>query len=639
MNGEIKITLPDTSIIKTVKNSSVYEIIGQIGKGLQKAALVAGINDRVVDLSYHVDEDAGLKVFTFDSSIGKSAFWHSGSHLLAQAVKRLFPGVKLGIGPSIENGFYYDFDFEKGFTTDDINKIESEMKRLVDEDVEIVREDVDKTEALNLFESLNEPYKVELINDIKDDKVSIYRQGNFIDLCAGPHLMRTSLLKSFKILSIAGAYWRGDERNKMLQRIYGIAFPNSKELKNFIQLIEEAKLRDHRKLGNELNLFSFENEIGAGLPLWHPDGALLRFVIDKFCTLEHIKRGYKLFSIPHIAKVDLWKTSGHWDFYHENMYSPIKIDNQDYILKPMNCPAHIKIFKSRRKSYRDLPYRGFEMGTVYRYERSGVLHGLTRVRGFTQDDAHIFCTEEQLEDEIKEVINFTFYMLDIFGFSVKKVYLSTKPEKAVGSDENWDISTEALKKALMKNNIPYEIDPGAGVFYGPKIDIKINDALQREWQCSTIQVDFNLPERFDITYIGFDGQKKRPIMIHRALLGSLERFIGILIEHYAGKFPLWLSPAQLLLLNVGDGQREFTEKLRDRLLFEEIRAEIDVRDETMGYKVREAIARKVPYIGVIGKREAEANTISVRKRGEISSIQMGVEEFCKKIKDEIKSRI
>ncbi|MDY6969841.1 MAG: threonine--tRNA ligase, partial [Spirochaetota bacterium] len=409
--------------------------------------------------------------------------------------------------------------------------------------------------------------------------------------------------------------------------------------KKHLSILEQAKERDHRKLGKELDLFSFNNEVGAGLPLWHPNGAVLRFIIDKFSTIEHLKRGYKLFSIPHIAKADLYKTSGHLDFYNENMYSPIKIDDQDYYLKPMNCPSQIKIFTSSIKSYKDLPYRGFEMGTVYRYERSGVLHGLTRVRGFTQDDAHIFCTKEQLEYEIEEVINFTLYMLNIFGFKEKNIYLSTRPDKSVGSDDNWETATSALQNALSKNEILYKIDHGEGVFYGPKIDIKIKDALQREWQCSTIQVDFNLPERFDISYIGNDGQKKRPIMIHRALLGSLERFIGILIEHYAGKFPLWLAPVQIMLLNVTTEEKEYTDKLLSRMLSEEIRAETDLRDETIGYKIRDAISKKPPYIGVIGKRETENGTISIRKRGEKNSTVYDLEEFIKKINEEVESRI
>ncbi|MDY6936003.1 MAG: threonine--tRNA ligase [Spirochaetota bacterium] len=639
MSDQIQIALPDSSIMTVSDGLSVYHITGKIGQGLQKQALVARINDNLVDLSFIVDSDASIDVLTFDSEEGRDAFWHSSSHLMAQAVKRIFPDAKLAIGPAIENGFYYDFDVKRAFIPEDLDKIEAEMKRINEEDLAISREELSKAEAIDLFKSLNEPYKVELIEEMEGDAVTVYRQGEFVDLCRGPHLLRTSYIKTFKLLSIAGAYWRGDEKNKMLQRIYGVAFPDKKRLKKHLDLLEEAKKRDHRKLGKELDLFSFSNDVGTGLPLWHPNGAVLRFIIDKFETNEHLKRGYKLFNVPHIARANLYQTSGHLDFYSENMYSPIQIDEQDYYLKPMNCPSQIQIYTNSIKSYRDMPYKCFEMGTVYRYERSGVLHGLTRVRGFTVDDAHIFCTEDQVEDEIMEVMDFTFYMLSIFGFDKRNVYLSTEPEKSVGSEANWELATTALKSALEKNNISYSIDPGAGVFYGPKIDIKIRDALGREWQCSTIQVDFNLPERFDLSYIGQDGRKHRPIMIHRALLGSLERFIGILIEHYAGKFPVWLAPVQIMLLNVNEEQKDFTYNLNKRMLSEEIRADSDLRDESITYKVRDAISKKIPYIGVIGNRELEAGTISLRVRGENNSSSIDTEELINKIKEESKGRI
>ncbi len=638
MNKEIQITLPDSSILTVGNGTSVYEIIGNIGKGLQKAAVCAKINNELVDLSYKVGSDASIAVFTFDSSEGKKTFWHSGSHLMAQAVQRLYPEIKLAIGPATSEGFYYDFDTDKPFLPEDLEKIEVEMKKIVEEDIEITRAEISRDKAIKLFESKNEKYKIELIEDIKSPVLTIYRQAEFTDLCKGPHVPRTSYLKAFKLLSIAGAYWRGDEKNKMLQRIYGITFPDEKSLKKHLAVLEEAKNRDHRKLGKELDIFSFSNQVGAGLPLWHPNGALLRYVIDKFSTAEHLKRGYKLNTVPHIAKADLYETSGHLGFYKENMYSPIQIDNQDYYLKPMNCPSQIQIFNSSMKSYRDLPYKVFEMGTVYRYERSGVLHGLTRVRGFTQDDAHIFCSKEQIEEEVIKVLNFTLEMLGTFGFKEKNIYLSTKPENAVGTDASWEIATKALKNSLEQNNIEYKIDPGEGVFYGPKIDIKIKDAIGREWQCSTIQVDFNLPERFDINYIGPDGQKHRPIMIHRALLGSLERFIGILIEHYAGKFPTWLSPVQVLLINIGEDTGKFTEDLAMKLMSEEIRTETDLREETVSYKIRDGIAKKIPYIGVIGKRESENNTISLRKRGEKNSFVMNIDEFITYLKNEIKNK-
>ncbi len=634
MSEAIKIKLPDSSVIEAEKGSTVYDIIGRIGKGLQKAAIAAYINDEPSDLSSIVNEDFSLKVILFDSDAGRDIFRHSASHLMAQAVKRLYPGAKLAVGPAIEKGFYYDFDIEEKLNPEDLEKIETEMGKIVDEDLEITREVMTKEEALKLFSDAGESYKVELINEIDHREVTIYRQGEFMDLCRGPHLMRTSKIKACKLLSIAGAYWRGDEKNRMLQRIYGTAFQDKKELSEYLEMLEEAKKRDHRKLGRELELFSFDNEVGAGLPLWHPNGAVLRFIIDKFTTTEHLKRGYKLFTVPHIAKSDLYKTSGHLDFYSENMYSPIEIDGQDYILKPMNCPSQIKIFTSSIRSYRDLPFRGFEMGTVYRYERSGVLHGLTRVRGFTQDDAHIFCTEEQIEEEVIEVLDFTMYMLSTFGFRDKNIYLSTRPEKSVGSDRNWEVATGTLKNSLEKLGMDYKIDSGEGVFYGPKIDIKINDAIGREWQCSTIQVDFNLPERFDITYIGSDGQKHRPIMIHRALLGSLERFIGVLIEHYGGKFPLWLAPVQAIIMNVSEEQSEFVENLRKELLKEELRIETDTRNESVSYKIRDAIDKKVPYIGVIGNKEIQNGDISVRRRGENRSMVMKLSEFIELIKNE-----
>lgn len=634
MSNEIKITLPDSSLISAEKGQTVYDIIGSIGAGLQKAAVAAVINDVPVDLTFPVEEDASMKVLTFKDKEGKEVFWHSASHLMAQAVKRLYPEAKFAIGPAIDTGFYYDIEVKENFTPEDLEKIEGEMKKIIEEKLEVTREELPKAEAIKLFADMGEDYKVEMMQELDSDTVSMYRQGEFLDLCRGPHVINTALLGAVKLLTMAGAYWRGDENNQMLQRIYGIAFPDKKALKKHLLLLEEAKKRDHRKIGKEMDLFSFSNDVGAGLPLWHPNGAVLRFIIDKFETLEHLKRGYKLYGVPHIAKSNLYETSGHLGFYNENMYAPIEIDGNDYFLKPMNCPSQIQIFNSSMKSYRDLPYRAFEMGTVYRYERSGVLHGLTRVRGFTQDDAHIFCSEDQIEGEIRNVLEFTLEMLEIFGFSEKKIYLSTRPEKSVGDDKHWDIATEALKGALEKNEIDYQVDPGEGVFYGPKIDIKINDAIGREWQCSTIQVDFNLPERFDISYVGSDGQKHRPIMIHRALLGSLERFIGILIEHYSGKFPTWLAPVQVIIASVGEEQGRFSEELRNRFLGEEMRAEVDVRNESIGYKIRDAISQKVPFIGVIGAREMEENSISIRRRGEKDSESMSIEDFITLVKKE-----
>ncbi|HNU90722.1 MAG TPA: threonine--tRNA ligase [Spirochaetota bacterium] len=628
MSSEIKITLPDGSSLSVEADSSIYDIAGKIGKKLQKAALVAAVNDRLVDLFFHIKENTNLKLFTFASAEGKDAFWHSASHLLAQAVKRLFPGAKFAIGPSIENGFYYDFEVERNFTPEDLEKIEAEMAKIVAEDIEVVREEMPRQKAIEYFSSMGESYKVELLMDLPDGTVSLYRQGEFVDLCRGPHLPRTSYIKAFKLLSIAGAYWRGDEKRPMLQRIYGTAWPTKEELDAHLKHLDEVEKRDHRKLGRELDLYSIHEETGAGLILWHPKGARLRHIIETFWREEHYKNGYDLVYSPHIGKSTLWDTSGHLGFYSENMYSPMDIDGQDYYVKPMNCPFHIMIYKSRGWSYRDLPLRWAELGTVYRYERSGVLHGLLRVRGFTQDDAHLVCRPDQMPDEIDRVLDFCLYMLRSFGFSDFKVYLATRPgEKFVGDEAMWSEATRALRESVERAGIDYEVDEGGGAFYGPKIDIKIKDALGREWQCSTIQFDFNMPERFDVTYVGSDGQKHRPYMIHRALLGSIERFVGVLVEHYAGRFPMWLSPVQLVLINVVSDAAERTARLRDEFAARGLRVESDLREETIGYKVRDAIEKKVPFVGVIGKKEMESGSVSVRRRGENASRTIPVDEF------------
>ncbi len=539
---------------------------------------------------------------------------HSTAHIMAHAVKRLFPGAKLAIGPAIENGFYYDFDLYRSLSPDDLNLIEEEMKKIVKENRPFVRKSLKKDEALELFRRLNEPYKIELINEIPDEEVTVYEEGDFIDLCRGPHVPETGVIRSFKLLSVAGAYWRGDERNKMLQRIYGTAFPNDQELDNYLYFLEEVKKRDHRRLGKELDLFSINDEIGTGLILWHPDGAIIRKTIEDFWREEHLKADYKLLYTPHIARLELWQRSGHWDFYRENMFSPMEVEGVMYELKPMNCPFHINIYKSSIRSYRDLPLRYAELGTVYRFERSGVLHGLLRVRGFTQDDAHIFCREDQIESEIEHVLDFTLYILRTFGFEEYDIYLSTRPEKYVGAEENWDRATSALKIALKKKNLSYEIDPGEGVFYGPKIDIKVKDVLKRPWQCSTIQVDFNNPERFDVTYRGSNGREHRPIMIHRALMGSLERFMGILIEHYGGAFPLWLAPIQVAILTISEKQREFALNLYRSLRINGIRSVLKDEDEKIGYKIREMTLKKVPYMVIIGDKEVSQGKYTVRKR-------------------------
>jgi threonyl-tRNA synthetase len=565
-------------------------------------------------------------------SNGLEILRHSTSHIMAQAVKELYPDSKITIGPAIKDGFYYDFDRDKPFTTEDLEKVEKRMEEIIREDIPFERMEISKNKASEIFK--NEMYKIELINEIQDEKVSVYKQGDFVDLCRGPHLSSTGKVKAFKLLSVAGSYWRGDEKNKMLQRIYGTAFFTREDLEKYLNKLDEAKRRDHRKLGKDLDLFSVDEDIGSGLVNWHPKGALVRYIIENFWREEHYKNGYQIVYSPHIAKVSLWHTSGHMSFYKDNMYSPMDIEGVPYIVKPMNCPFHIKMYKSRLKSYRELPIRWAELGTVYRYERSGVLHGLLRVRGFTQDDAHIFCRLDQLNDEIERVLHFTIYMLRSFGFNEFDIYLSTMPEGYVGTISNWEKATGALKGALEKFGLKYDIDPGAGVFYGPKIDVKIKDSLERTWQCSTIQVDFNLPERFNITYIGEDNSPHQPIMIHRALLGSLERFFGCLIEHYAGAFPLWLSPVQVKIMTITDRQNDYARKIVKYLSDSGIRGEADLRNEKVGFKIREAQMEKIPYMLIVGDREGESGTISVRKRGGEDMGKVNIEKFIEIIKEE-----
>ena len=566
------------------------------------------------------------------------ALRHSCSHIMAQAVTELFPGVKLAIGPPIADGFYYDFDKKEPFTPQDLEKITEKMKEIIKKNYPFVRSEKSREEALKFFGDRREKYKVELIQDLDDEKVTIYEQGGFTDLCRGPHVKSTDEVKYFKLLSVAGAYWRGDEKRESLQRIYGTTFFTQEELDKYLYLLEEAKKRDHRKLGVELDLFSMHERAGAGLIYWHPKGSRIRKVIEDFWEDEHLKNGYELVDIPHIARIDLWQTSGHVDFYQEYMYSPMDIEGQKYIIKPMNCPGHILIYKTKVRSYRDLPIRWAELGTVYRYERSGVLHGLMRVRGFTQDDAHIFCRPEQLEDEIVGVIKFVLFMLRTFGFSDYDVALSTRPEKYVGTPESWEKAESALKKALEKVKLAYVVNPGEGVFYGPKIDIKIKDSLGRAWQCSTIQVDFNLPERFDITFIDISGQRRRPIMIHRALLGSLERFFGVLIEHYGGAFPVWLAPVQATVLTITDLQKEYGQKVYNRLKEKSIRVKANFANEKIDKKIRNAQLQKIPYMLIIGKREVESETVAVRRRDQKDLGPVKVNQFIEDISEEIKNR-
>ena len=638
MSGIIKLTLPDSKVIEAEKSSTAFDIVGKIGKGLQKAALAVKVNGDLRDLSYKVENDALLHVITFDSPEGKDIFWHSASHLMAQAVKRIYPGAKIAIGPAIENGFYYDFDIEERIAVEDFEKIEAEMKKIADENFDIIREELSSADAVKFFEKINEPYKAEMIKDLGADTVSIYKQGEFTDLCRGPHLAKTGAIKSFKLLSLAGAYWRGDEKNRMLQRIYGTAFPDPKDLKKHLDFLEEIKKRDHRKLGKDLDLYSTHEDAGGGLIYWHPKGARIRSILEDWWRQEHFAGGYELLYTPHVGRSTLWETSGHLDFYSENMYSPMDVDGNEYYIKPMNCPFHIKIYQTSLHSYRDLPLRWAELGTVYRYEKSGVLHGLLRVRGFTQDDAHIFCTEAQIESEVAEVLRFSLRMWKILGFTDIKAYLATKPEKSVGDNDKWETAKNSLMKAVESENLNIEIDEGGGAFYGPKIDLKVRDALGREWQMTTIQFDFNLPERFDIYYIGEDGQKQRPYMVHRALLGSLERFFGILIEHYAGKFPVWLSPVQAVLINVTEEQENYLKDIKSRMLSMNMRPSLDLRNESIGYKIKAAIGQKVPYICVAGNKEVESGNLSVRKRGENDSKIMSVDEFLKILKEEADSK-
>jgi len=561
---------------------------------------------------------------------------HSASHVMAEAVKSIFPDAKFGIGPAIEDGFYYDFELPRPLTLEDLPAIEAKMDEIVAANLPFERREVTTKEALKLFEG--QPYKIELIKDLGEEKVSIYTNGTFTDLCRGPHVKSTQEIKAFKLTSVAGAYWRGDEKRPMLQRIYGVAFDNKADLDAYLKKIEEAAKRDHRKLGKELDLFSLHEEAGPGLVYWHPKGATVRQLIEDFWKTEHRRRGYDIVYSPHIAKVHLWETSGHWNFYRENMYSPMEIDEIEYVVKPMNCPFHILMYKTQMRSYRNLPMRYAELGTVYRYERSGVLHGLARVRGFTQDDAHIFCRPDQIEPEVKDVVELAQFMLKSFGFSEYEMMLSTRPEKAVGSEESWEHATNALRNVLEKLEIKYKVDPGEGVFYGPKIDIKLKDALGRLWQGPTIQVDFQMPERFDVNYIGEDGQEHRTVMIHRTVLGSMERFFACLTEHFAGAFPAWLAPIQVVIIPIADRHTDYAEKLFKDLRSKDIRVQLDDRSERMNLKIREAQLNKIPYMLIVGDKEMESGAVSVRLRtGEDLGAQ-SFADFEKRVKAVVESR-
>ena len=630
----IKITLKDGSVKEYPKGTPVIEITNDISRGLAKNALAAKLNGKKIDLQSPVNEDSTLEILTFDSEEGPDIYRHSTSHIMAQAVQHLFPGTKFGIGPAIADGFYYDFDAVENFSPDDLAKIEEEMVGIIRADLPFERFEVSRDEALKMFKKAGENYKVELINDLPEDAViSCYRQGDFVDLCAGPHVPSTGKIKSVKLMNLAGAYWRGSEKNKMLQRIYGTSFPKKSLLDEYIFRLEEAKKRDHRKLGAELDLFSVQDE-GPGFPFFHPKGMILRNELENFWREEHKRSRYEEIRTPLILNRSLWEQSGHWDHYQENMYFT-QIDDIDFAVKPMNCPGSILIYKSKLHSYRDLPIRLAELGLVHRHELSGTLHGLMRVRCFTQDDAHIFMLRSQVTEEIIGVIDLIDRFYKVFGFEYH-VELSTKPEKAMGSDEIWDMAIDSLKKAMETRGMEYKINEGDGAFYGPKIDFHLRDCLGRTWQCGTIQLDFVMPEKFDLVYIGEDGQKHRPVMIHRVVFGSIERFIGILIEHFAGAFPVWLSPVQVKVLTVTDRGLEYAREIHDVMEQNGIRAEIDGRNEKIGYKIREAQLEKVPYMLVIGDREVDNKTAAVRKRGVGEKGNIGVSEFIEEVQEDIR---
>ena len=632
----MKITLKDGSSKEYAQSMSVIDIAKDISEGLARVATAGEVDGEVVDLRTVIDKDCELNILTFNDEKGKGAFRHTTSHIMAQAIKRLYPDTKLAIGPSIEDGFYYDIDRETPLVAEDLEKIEAEMKKIVKEDLPIKQYTMPRSEAIAYFKEKDEPYKVELIEDLPEDAViSFYSQGEFTDLCAGPHLMSTKPVKAFKLTSLAGAYWRGSEKNKMLQRVYGTSYPKKAELDEYLHMMEEAKKRDHRKLGKELGLFMMREE-GPGFPFFLPKGMELKNQLLDYWREIHKKAGYVEISTPIMLSRHLWETSGHWDHYKDNMYTTV-IDDEDFAIKPMNCPGGILVYESEPRSYRDLPLRMGELGLVHRHEKSGQLHGLMRVRCFTQDDAHIFMTPEQVRDEIKGVVKLINEVYSLFGFKYH-VELSTRPEDSMGSDEDWDMATEALRGALDDLGLPYVVNEGDGAFYGPKIDFHLEDSIGRTWQCGTIQLDFQLPLRFNLEYTGADGEKHRPIMIHRVIFGSIERFIGILIEHFAGAFPTWLAPVQVKVLPISDKYMDYAQKVLDELNNSGVRAEIDTRAEKIGYKIREAQMKKIPYMLVVGAKEEEDGLVSVRSRFEGDEGQKTLADFLAAIKMEIQAK-
>ncbi len=637
--SNIKVSVHEGDSVELAIGSTVREALEAILSNRQRKQTVAAkINNEVVDFTTVLTADTVLTPIKIDDAEALEILRHSTAHIMALAVRDVFgENIKVAIGPSIENGFYYDFQRDEAFSPEDFEQIETRMEEIVRSALPFTKTEMSSIEAIEKYGAKKEPFKTELIQDLGKDTVSFYHVGGFTDLCKGPHVPDTSFIKAFKLLRVAGAYWRGDENRDILQRIYGTAFFDKKALKKHLNALEEAKKRDHRRLGKELELFTVQDEIGPGLILWQPKGAQLRRLIEDYWKEEHYKHDYELLYTPHIARQALWKTSGHLDFYGENMYSSMAIDDVQYQLKPMNCPFHIGVYNSNKRSYREFPVRWCELGTVYRYERAGALHGLMRVRGFTQDDAHIFVRPDQLEEEIFNILDLNLHILKTFGFDDYDIYLSTRPEKYVGSDSNWEKATKALKLAMEKKGLDFEIDPGEGVFYGPKIDIKIKDQIGRSWQCSTIQVDFNLPERFEMSYVGKDNTEHQPIMIHRALMGSLERFIGVLIEHYAGVFPTWIAPVQARILNITDSQLDYSEKVYQQLRKAGLRIEKDIRNEKLNYKIREAQVAKIPYMLIIGDKEKADGTIAVRFRNGENLPAMSVEDFVDRIREEVVS--
>jgi threonyl-tRNA synthetase len=618
---------------------SILEWLQRAEPELAEEAAAARTEGQLLDLTARLPEANRLEILTFEDEAGREVYRHTTSHVMADAVKGLYPGTSLAIGPAIEEGFYYDFDTAVTFGPEDIGKIEKRMAEIISADRALQRREMSREEAIEFFRERGEKYKVEMLEEMPEGEVTVYSQGDFADLCRGPHLPSTGRVNAFKLLSVAGAYWRGDERNPMLQRIYGTAFPSQEQLDEFVRLREEAERRDHRRLGRDLDLFSIPEQLGGGLVLWHPKGALMRYLIEEFWRKEHFKRGYELVATPHIALSKLWETSGHLSFFREGMYAPMTIDEEEYRIKPMNCPFHVLIYKSQVRSYRELPIRYAELGTVYRYERSGVLHGMLRVRGFTQDDGHVICTREQIGDEVKGVLDFALFLMHAFGYEDMEIALSVRGEedhdKYMGSDEEWEIAERSLKEALDSRGLEHKREPGEAVFYGPKIDIKLRDAMGRLWQGPTIQFDFNLTSRFNMEYVGADGQRHTPLMVHRALLGALERFFGGYVEHTGGAFPVWLAPVQVRVLPIADRHHEYAEQVAARLRETGTRVEVDDRKATTGAKIRDGETQKIPYLLIVGDREQEAGTVSVRQRGEGDLGPSAVADFIAKLTPEL----